>query len=94
MTKFSNLKNNDKHTIQVQIQNIDWSRTIKVQVQNIHSNLTLIPTGQKSSKKKLLGRKKSEELFAAFRNVIGYGFQEPNEIIALDKKILFIKKIK
>ena len=50
-TEYSNLKNNDEHTIRVQKQNIDSSRTIKVQVQNIDSNLNSSLTRQKRAKK-------------------------------------------
>ena len=60
VTENSNLKNNDEHTIRVQIRNIDSSRTIKVQVQNIDSNLNSSLTRQKRAKNKLINIKKYE----------------------------------
>ena len=78
-------KNNNKCTTRVQIRNIESSLTIKVQVRNIDSNLNSSPTRQKRAKHKSISIKKSEELFADFRNVIGYSFWGSNQISSLSK---------
>ena len=86
VTDNSNLKNNSKRKVRVQVRNIDLSRKIQFQVQNNHSNLNSSLTGQKGAKNKLISIKKSKELFAAFRNVIRYDFQERNQISSLPEK--------
>ena len=53
VTDNSNLKNNSKRKVRVQVRNIDLSRKIQFQVRNIDSNLNLSLTGQKRAKTNL-----------------------------------------
>ena len=70
VTDKSNLKNNNKRTIRVQIKNIDSGCTIQVQVQNIDSNLNSSPASKKRVKNKSISVKNPKEWFGAFKNVI------------------------
>ena len=84
MTENLNPRNNNKRTIRFQILNIDLSRTIKFQVRNIDSNINSSLTRQKRAKK-TISIKKSEEFFATFMKLIGYGFGERNQINSLSE---------
>ena len=59
VTENSNLKNNDKCIIQVQVHNIGSSHKIKFQVRNIDSYINLNTTRQKRAKNKSISIKKS-----------------------------------
>ena len=66
-----------------------WKITINVQFESKYKILTQIEIQvrlvKKERKKKSISIKKSEDFFAAFRNVIRYGFQEHNQISSLSE---------